>query len=89
CLLKNTALEIIQKQFDAGADVTVGNCFRVDKPLKHYQVEAFEQSWKRNGDNIWLHPKCFRNYLCQYIQNNLQIDGKYIEVATDYAIMLP
>lgn len=89
CLLENNALEIIKREFDFGADVTIGNCFRVDKPLKRYRVETFEKSWERNGDNIWLHPKCFRKYLCQYIQDNLKVNDKYIDVATDYAIMLP
>lgn len=89
CLLKDEALSIIQAQFDKGADVTIGNCFRVDKPLKHYRVEAFKESWERDGDNIWLHPKCFRKYLCNYIQNNLMFDDRYIDVATDYAMMLP
>lgn len=90
CLLDNNALSIIQTAFDNGADVTVGNCFRVDKPLTEYQVTDFYQSWRRGGDNIWLHPKCFRKYLCHYIQDNLKDEqGNYMTVATDYAMMLP
>lgn len=88
-LIGNDVLSIIKERFDNGADVTVGNCFRLDKPLKKYNVYSFKESWKRNGDNIWLHPKCFRRYLCEFIQDNLYQDSKYIEVATDYAMMLP
>lgn len=90
CLLDNNALSVIQAAFDKGVDVTVGNCFRVDKPLTEYQVTDFYQSWHRGGDNIWLHPKCFRKYLCHYVQDNLKDEqGNYITVATDYAMMLP
>lgn len=88
-LIGNDALSIVKEQFDRGHDVSVGNCFRLDKPLKNYDLVSFKESWKRNGDNIWLHPKCFRRYLCEYIQCFLYKDGKYIEVATDYAMMLP
>ena len=88
-LIGKDAFNIIKEKFDDGHDVSVGNCFRLDKPLKKYNVVSFKKSWKRNGDNIWLHPKCFRRYLCEYIQDWLFKDGKYIEVATDYAMVLP
>ena len=88
-LIKSDALRIIKEEFDKGHDVTVGNCFRLDKPLKKYDLVAFKHSWKRNGDNIWLHPKCFRRYLCGFIQDSLIKDNEYIDVGTDYAMMLP
>ena len=88
-LIGSDALSIIKEEFDKGHDVTVGNCFRLDKPLKNYDLVSFKNSWERNGDNIWLHPKCFRRYLCEFIQDNLLKDGQYIEVGTDYAMMLP
>ncbi len=89
CLFDVDALLKIKKEFDCGADVTVGSCLRLDKPLKRYHVESFKECWKRNGDNIWLHPKCFKRYLCNWIQDGLIRDGKFIGVSTDYAIMLP
>lgn len=88
-LISKDAISIIKEKFDNGSDVTVGNCLRLDKPLKKYNLVSFKESWKRDGDNIWLHPKCFRRYLCEYIQDGLLRDGKYIEVANDYATMLP
>lgn len=89
-LLTPKALARIRQAFSDGADLSVGNCFRVDKPLRHYIVESFEKPYLREGDNIWLHPKCFRKYLCGYLGDFLkQADGSYIDVATDYAMMLP
>ena len=87
--IRDDALEIIKNYYEDGADLTVGNCLRYDKPLKKYEVKSFNHLWERDGDNVWLHPKTFRRYLYEYIQDNLLHDGRYIEVVTDYAIMLP
>lgn len=89
CLIDDNALQKIKSAFDEGADVTVGNCFRTDKPMRRYSVSKFKKSWMRDGDNIWLHPKCFRRYLCDYAFDWLKKDGEYIEVCTDYVMMLP
>jgi uncharacterized protein (TIGR00725 family) len=89
CLLSDEALSIIKSRFVGDVDVTVGGCFRADKPLRRYEVVGFKRSWERNGDNIWLHPKCFRRYMCNWIQEDLKLDGKYVDIATDYAMMLP
>ena len=90
-LVNERALEIIVKKFYEGAEITCGNCIRWDKPLKHYRVYSFDRVWERSGDNIWVHPKCFRRYLfdCIDIENDLKIDGKYVDVNTDFAFMLP
>lgn len=89
CFMTPIALSEIKSSFDKGYDVTVGGCFRFDKPLRKYEVESFDEVWERGGDNIWLHPKCFKRYLCNYIQDNLLMNGKFIDVSTDYAMMLP
>ena len=90
-LVNERAVEIIVKKFSEGAEITCGNCIRWDKPLKHYRIKSFEKVWERDGDNIWLHPKCFKRYLfdCIDIENDLMIDGKYVDVNTDFAFMLP
>ena len=89
-LLVDDAIETIKKYFDEGYDVTIGNVFRTDKPFKKYSIVNFKKSWLRDGDNIWLHPKCFRRILCNYIGDFLkEKNGEYIESMTDYAIMLP
>ena len=89
-LLVDDAIETIKKYFDQGYDVTIGSLFRTDKPFKKYSIVDFKKSWLRDGDNIWLHPKCFKRLLCNYIGDFLKDKyGNYIESMTDYAIMLP
>lgn len=89
-LLVDDAIETIKKYFDDGYDVTIGNLFRTDKPFRKYYLVNFKKSWLRDGDNIWLHPKCFRRILCNYIGDFVkEKNGEYIESMTDYAIMLP
>lgn len=90
-LVNERAVELIVKKFNEGAEITCGNCIRWDKPLKKYSIFSFDKVWERGGDNIWLHPKCFRRYLfdCIDIENDLKIDGKYLDVNTDFAFMLP
>ena len=88
--IENKAIEIIVNEFHKGADVTCGNCLRYDKPLNHYTIQSFKNIWDRNGDNIWLHPKCFRRRLFDYVtEEDLKINDKYIEVNTDFAFMTP
>lgn len=91
CLASNNAIERIIKEFDNGADLTCGNCIRYDKPTKKYNIISFDKLWERNGDNVWLHPKCFSRKLFDYIdiENDLKIDGKYIDVNTDFALIVP
>lgn len=90
-LVNDCAIEIIVKEFENGAEITCGNCIRYDKPLKHYKIISFDKAWLRGGDNLWLHPKCFKRYLFDYIdiENDLMVDGKFIEINTDFAFMLP
>lgn len=90
-LVNNRAVEIIVRTFSDGAEITCGNCLRYDRPLKRYQIKSFEKVWKRGGDNIWLHPKSFKRYLFDFIDINadLKINGKLVDVNTDFAFMLP
>lgn len=90
-LVNRRAIEIIVNEFHNGAEITCGNCIRYDKPLKTYKIYSFERVWERGGDNIWLHPKCFKRKLfdCIDIENDLKIDGLFVDVNTDFAIMLP
>ena len=87
--LTNDALATIKNQFDLGADVSVGNCFNVKKPLRIYDHVNFNQPWLRNGDNIWLHPKCFLLKLAKQItlEDLTNQDHQFYEDDTDFAIM--
>jgi glycosyltransferase involved in cell wall biosynthesis/SAM-dependent methyltransferase len=90
-LLTNHALSRIMDEYKQNAQLTVGNCVRYNKPLKHYKVYSFENVWERGGDNVWLHPKTHLRSLFDYvnIEEDLKIEGKYIDVNTDFAFMLP
>ncbi len=91
CFVDDAALERIKAEFDKGADYTCGNCFRYDKPLKTYRVASFQNVWERQGDNVWLHPKCFRRKLFDKIdiENDLKNNGKFYTINTDFAFVLP
>ena len=85
------AISIIKKEFDKGADLTCGNCIRYDKPLKRYIVQSFKNIELREGDNIWLHPKCFKKYLFDHVSDEYLKDqnGEYFDVNTDFSFMIP
>lgn len=88
-LMREDAISIIFEAYKNGADMTSGGCFRADKPTRRYSITSFKRCWERNGDNIWLHPKTFRRYLADYIGDFILDGEKYIDVHTDYALLLP
>lgn len=88
-LIGNKAISTILESYHNGADMTCGGCFRADKPTQRYSISSFKRCWERNGDNIWLHPKTFRRYLADYIGDFLMDGNKYVDVHTDYAMLLP
>jgi len=90
-LMNDQAIARIRQAYQVeGADVTIGNVFRRDKPVKEYQLIDFRWPWERHGDNIWLHPKTFRKYLFdQAIPYLKDEQGLYYKVNTDFAMMLP
>lgn len=88
-LMDSNGISIIRNAYKNGADMTSGGCFRADKPTKRYSIDSFGKSWERNGDNIWLHPKTFRRYLFDYVGDFLKDGNQYVDVHTDYAMLLP
>ncbi|HMY17444.1 MAG TPA: glycosyltransferase, partial [Polyangium sp.] len=71
-----------------GADVTVGSMVRTDKHVE-YPVE-FDMPRKNRGGNVWQHLRTFRRALFDRIDPaDLQIDGQWIGLASDWAFMLP
>lgn len=90
-LLSNQVLSRIMQEYKNDAELTVGNCVRYNKPLKHYKVYSFEKVWERGGDNVWLHPKTHLRSLFDFvnIDKDLKKDGVFIDVNTDFAFMLP
>jgi broad specificity phosphatase PhoE len=71
-----------------GADVTVGSMLRTDKH-GDYPV-AFEEPRHNRGGNCWQHLRTFRKRLFDAIPDHeLRIDGHYVDIAVDWAFMLP
>ena len=87
-LIGNTALERIEHEYTEGADVTVGSMLRTDKQ-RDYPVD-FEDPRRNRGGNVWQHPRSFRKRLFDFIDtSDFKIDGEWIDVAEDWAFMLP
>lgn len=89
-LLCHDAVRIIVEKFKNGADYVCGNNIRYDKPLKKYRVSGFDKLWERNGDNIWLHPICFKKALLDKVNpDDMKIDGEWVNICTDFAYAIP
>ena len=71
-----------------GADATVGSMVRTDKAAS-YPVR-FDQPRQHRGGNVWQHLRTFRKSLFDRIaQADLQLDGSWVDLANDWAFMLP
>ena len=70
------------------ADVTVGSMLRTDKAAD-YPV-CFDRPRERRGGNVWQHLRSFRKRLFDAVPDEaLRLDGDYVDIATDWAFMLP
>ncbi len=88
CLIGNDVLDHLATEYDLGADVTVGSMLRTDKQ-KTYPVD-FSSPRENRGANVWQHLRSFRKSLFDAIPDtDLRIDGDYVDLATDWAYMLP
>jgi broad specificity phosphatase PhoE len=71
-----------------GADATVGSMLRMDKHGDYPVV--FEEPRHNRGGNCWQHLRTFRKRLFDAIPDHeLRIDGHYVDIAVDWAFMLP
>ena len=87
-LLTKEAISKIKDAFDNNADVSVGNCFNTNKPTTNYEQVNFNKPWLRNGDNVWLHPKCFLLKLAKQIRlQDLMLNNKIVKRCTDFTMM--
>ena len=87
-LIGNEVLLRLAAEYERGADVTVGSMLRTDKAT-NYPV-CFDRPHDHRGGNVWQHLRSFRKYLFDAIPDDaLRLDGKYIELANDWAYMLP
>ena len=87
-LIGDDVLLRLAAEYESGADVTVGSMLRTDKAAD-YPVR-FDRPREHRGGNVWQHLRSFRKRLFDAIPDDaLRLDGEYIDLANDWAYMLP
>ena len=87
-LIGDRVLERLAAEYERGADVTVGSMLRTDK-VADYPV-CFDRPREQRGGNVWQHLRSFRKRLFDAVPDEaLRLDGDYVDIATDWAFMLP
>ena len=86
-LIGEHVLERVRAEYAGGADATVGSMLRLDKEAAYIPNFDSPRWW---DSNIWQHLRTFRKRLFDAINiEDLKIDGDWIDVATDWAFMVP
>ena len=86
-LIGKHVLERVQAEYKKGADTTVGSMLRLDKEAAYTPNFDSPRWW---DSNVWQHLRSFRKRLFDAIDiDDLKIDGEWIDVATDWAFMVP
>ena len=86
-LIGEDVLDRVRSEYDGGADVTVGSMLRLDKEASYPVNFGNPRRW---DSNVWQHLRTFRKLLFDAIAvEDLQIDGEWIDPATDWAFMVP
>ena len=87
-LIGSQVLDRLAEEYDKGADLTVGSMLRTDK-CANYPV-CLDNPRQQRGGNVWQHLRSFRKGLFDTLPDDiLRLDGKYIELASDWAYMIP
>jgi len=88
CLIGCDVLDVLTEQYDEGVDLTIGSMCRTDKRAD-YPV-SFQDARSQRGGNVWQHLRSFRKRLFDELSDEqLRIDGSYVDLASDWALMLP
>lgn len=88
CLVGTDVLDVLAAEYGRGADMTVGSMCRTDKRAD-YPVCLHDPRANRGG-NIWQHLRSFKKSLFDQIPDEyFRLDGAYVELASDWALMLP
>ncbi len=86
-LVHSGVLSRLSREYDSGADLTVGSMFRTDKPAKYQPNFAAPRSW---NNNMWQHLRSFQKRLFDVLPEDcFLLNGKWIEEGSDWAYMLP
>lgn len=80
-------LERVRAEYEDGADATVGSMLRLDKEASYLVNFDCPRRW---DSNVWQHLRTFKKCLFDAIAvEDLQMDGKWLFLATDWAFMVP
>ena len=86
-LIGEYVLERVHVEYEDGADATVGSMVRVDKEA-FYPPNFDNPRWW--DSNLWQHLRTFKKRLFDAIDvEDLRIDEEWIDIATDWAFMVP
>ena len=86
-LIGKHVLKRVQAEYESGADTTVSSMLRLDKEATYTPNFDSPRWW---DSNVWQHLRTFRKRLFDAIDiDDLKIDGEWIDVATDWAFMVP
>ncbi len=77
-----------RREYERGADCTIGSMLRLDKQADYPPDLANPRA--NRGGNVWQHLRTFRKRLFDAIAaDDLKLDGDWIDLANDWAYMLP
>ena len=77
----------VRAEYEDGADATVGSMLRLDKEAIYPPNFDNPRWW---DSNVWQHLRTFRKRLFDAIDTeDLKIDGEWIDLAADWAFMVP
>jgi hypothetical protein len=87
-LLGAGVLERLAREYESGADLTVGSMLRTDKTS--VVAVDFTDPRSNRGGGVWQHLRTFRRYLFDHVPDEyFRLDGEYVPLAWDWALMLP
>lgn len=85
-LITQSVLSRLEREYEKGADMTVGSMFGSDK--KRIYKPDFSNPRSRHN-NLWQHLRTFKKYLFDNIpKDRLILDGQWIEYASDWSYMV-
>jgi hypothetical protein len=88
CLVGTNVLDVLATRYSEGADMTVGSMCRTDKRADY--PACLDDPRANRGGNVWQHLRSFKKSLFDQIPDeHLRLDGSYVELASDWALMLP
>ena len=88
CLVGTNVLDILAAEYRRGADMTVGSMCRTDKRADY--PACLHDPRAHRGGNVWQHLRSFKKLLFDQIPDEyFRLDGAYVELASDWALMLP